>query len=289
MIPRLAALGRRLRWAPVTPTSVATLLAGHEGFLAFRQIVRNLFPDDAEQILAAGGGGRDRESARVWAFLHKIEEAYFPVYEVDEYEQVLAGVPFVRNGWSYDRFHDLDLRAGELLLFTLCAQPYDAGTDTRVALLDAAEVHVPRELLLEIPAGGFTPAELHARLDDTPYAGAALYADWLWGETGTVFLDVDDETEVFDAEWSTETVEELAGHWRQARSILDRIGELTTWLEADSASRFRHLLAAARGDDPQLLYERTRRLYACELTEEGLVAHPPDDPAPVRLSLEPAA
>ena len=46
------------------------------------------------------------------------------MYECDDYDQVLGGVPFVRNAWAYDRFHELDLPLGELLLFALCAQPY---------------------------------------------------------------------------------------------------------------------------------------------------------------------
>ena len=289
MIASLAALGRVLRRAPVAPTSVARLLEGHEAFLAFRRIVRELFPEAEAEILAAGEVDRDRESARVWAFLRKVEQEYFPVYDLDEYEQVLAGIPFVREGWSYDRFHQVDLRTGELLLFALCAQPYDTGYDTRVALLDAAEAHVPRALLLETPPGGFTPAELHDRLDGTSYEGAALYADWLWGETETVFLDLDDEAVVTDADWTRENVLELAEHWRRSSTILDRIAELTAWLEADPPARLARLLDAARGEDPRLVYERTRRLYACELTEQGLVATPHDEPEPVAVPLDPAA
>jgi hypothetical protein len=288
VIPSLAALGRRLRRAPVSPASVAAVLAGHEAFLAFRQVVQELFPDAADEILAAGASVRERESARVWAFLRRVEEEFFPTYDLDEYEQVLAGIPFVRNGWSYERFHEVDLRTGELLLFALCAQPYDSGADTRVALLDAAEAHVPRELLLAIPEGGLSPAELHARLDDTPYAAAALYADWLWGEAGTAFLDLDDEMEVSDADWTPEVVQELAAQWQEARAILDRIGELATRLEADPPEQFGRLLAAVGGEDPHLVYERTRRFYACELTEAGLVAHPPVEPEPIAVSPEPA-
>ena len=126
----------------------------------------------------------------------------FPVYELEEYEQVAGGVPVIRNGWSYERHHDLDLHPGELLLSVLCSPAYDDGA--RLALLDAAEQHVPRALLATIPEEGFTPADLHARLDGTPYVAAAEFADWQW-QTETVFLDADDEVDV-DIEWNRENL-----------------------------------------------------------------------------------
>jgi hypothetical protein len=283
----LSALGEALQRTPVAPTSVVDLLARQDAYRAFRQIVRDVFPEAEAEILGAAARDADRESARVWAFLHKIEAEHFPVYELDEYDQVLGGIPFMRNAWSSDRFHELDLRLGELLLFALCAQPYESGYDSRLALLDAAETHVARALLAELPPGGLSPAELHERLDGTPYAAAAEYADWLWGETGSVFLDVDDEM-VVDAEWTRDNVLELAGQWQHARAILDRIGELANWLEGDPTTRFARLLDAALGRDAHLEYERMRRCYACEITEAGLVPVPHDDTDGEPVPLGPA-
>jgi hypothetical protein len=272
--PSLAALGEALRRAPIAPLSLVDLLGRHDALIAFREVVREVFPEAEAEILGATGPNRDRESARVWAFLSRVEAELFPVYDLDEYDQVLCGIPLVCNAWSYDRFHDLELSPGELLLFALCAQPYLSGYDSRVALLDAAEAHVPGALLSDVPEGGLTPAELHERLDGTPYA-AAEYADWLWGETGSVFLDVDDET-VADIAWTRENVLELADEWHLARELLDRTSELARGLEADPAPRFARLLDAALGRDPHLEYERMRRFYACEITEQGLVAVPHD-------------
>jgi hypothetical protein len=260
-----------MRVAPLAPTAVAALLANHEAELAFRRIVRELFPENGDEILAVEHAGEHREHARVWAFLQRVEAEYFPVYELDEYDQVACGIPFVRNGWSYDRFHELDMRPGELLLFALCAQPFAPGFDSRVPLLDACEAHVPRTLLSQIPDGGLSPAELHQRLDGTRFAAAAAYADWLWAETGSVFLDLDEEIEVTDADWTRETVMELTAHWQRAEGILERITDLASWLEADFPIHFSELLDAALGRDAHLNYERMRRQYAYEITEAGLV------------------
>jgi hypothetical protein len=247
-----------------------------------------IFPDAAAEILAAEQPGATREQARVWAFLHWVEAELFPVYELEDYDQVAWAIPFIRDGWSYDRLHELDLPPGRLLLLALCAQPVPTGMDSRLPLLDGAERYVPRSLLLEVPDGGLEPPALHERLDGTAYAGAAAFADWLWGETGTVFLDLDDEVEVSDADWTREIVDELARQWRIATVLLDRVDALAAWLEADPPVRFARLLDAALGRDARLEYERLRRLHVCEITEAGLVPIPRDhdaEPGPLPLPM----
>ena len=64
-------------------------------------------------------------------------------YEVEEYDQVVWGIPFVRNGWPYEAFHDLDRRPGETLLLALSALPLGRDEGARVALLDARTLSSP--------------------------------------------------------------------------------------------------------------------------------------------------
>lgn len=267
MILRLRAIGRALQRTPPRVTSVAALLNGHEAYSEFRRIVHELFPNEEVEVLGAHSEGANRETARVWAFCRMIEARHFPIYELEEYEQVVIGIPFIREAWSFDSFHELDLRPGELLLFAFCAHPYDG---TRLPALDAAGAHLPDEILLQIPAGGFSPAELHERLDDTPYAAAAIFADWLWGETGTVFLDLDDDIDA-DVQWSRQNILELTEQWRRVETILSSIADLASWLELNPAVHFVQLLDAAIGSDACLTYARTRRFYAYEITEAGIV------------------
>jgi hypothetical protein len=284
MIVRPIALGRALRRLPVRPTSVAALLGDHAAAMEFRGIVAAIFPNAASEILAATQPGATREQARVWAFLHHVEAHYFPVFEVDEYAQVVLGVPFIRDAWTLDRLHELDTSVGRLLLLALCAQPY-AGMDTRIPLLDAVAGVVPTAALADLPEGGFTPDDLHARLDGTPYAAASAFADWVWGESGSVFLDLDDEIEVSDADWTPDVIAELTAQWRVAEAILDHIDALTAWLEADPPARFARLLDAALGRDAHLRYEQERSHYAIEITETGLVPIRPErDDRPVSVA-----
>lgn len=282
MIVRPTTLGQALRRRPVSPTSVAALLDGHAAQIEFRHIVEEVFPNEAAEILAVRQPGAGREQARVTAFLDRVGAELFPVYELEEYDQVVGGIAFVRNGWSYERWHDFDLQAGDLLLSTLCAPAYDDGA--RLALLDAAEQHVPRAVLAAIPEGGLSPAELHARLSGTPYVAAAEFADWQWSQTETIFLDADDEIDV-DVEWTRENVAVLADQWRRAEEILDRITALTSWLEADLPTRFARLVDAVLERDHHLAYLQERRCYAFEITENGLIAVRPDEPDAVPLPI----
>lgn len=282
MIPSLQALGKFLRRTPIAPTSVAALLERHEIVLAFRTIVRQIVPEAEAEIWQARDTGGSRENARVWAFLRRVETGFFPVYELDEYEQVVCGIPFVRNAWDDERFHALDVPLGELLLMALCAFPFDED-GLRIPVLDAAESLVPHDILRDIPERGFTPTELHERLDGTSWAAAADFADWVWGETGTVFLDVDDEIEIVDAEWTPDVVRDLVEQWQRAETILDRIGALTAWLEADPPTHFTRLLDAAFGRDPHAAYLHERRFYDFEITKNGLTPIDHDDARNVAL------
>jgi hypothetical protein len=118
-------------------------------------------------------------------------------------------------------------------------------------LLDALDtLGIPRDVLLRIPAEGIEPGRLHAVLDGTPYAAAAEFADWTWGQTDVAFLDCDDELEIVDADWSEENVDELSRQWQQAQPLMERVGALEAWLESDPAKHFASLLDAALADPP---------------------------------------
>jgi hypothetical protein len=205
-----------------------------------------------------------------------------PDREGDQYDHVAFEVPFLRLGWSFDRYHEAAGSPGEALLLALCAPPFVADGGARLAFLDAAEALVGRALVAELPAGGLEPEALHARLDGTPYEGAALFGDWLHGRTEAVFLDADDEVEV-SIEWTRENVDELARQWRGAKALLERVTELTRWLEADPAARFARLLDAALGRDAHATYLQERRHYECEITPNGIVPVRHDDPDALAL------
>lgn len=266
---RPSQLGQWLRRSPLRPGSVAALFDRQEPVLLFRRIVQECFPADvAERILNASAPGRDRESARLGAFVTAFEQVYFPLEEPVEYAQLCYGIPFRRYGWSCDDRHEIDgLCPGTLLLMLLCACPYDSG---RVALLDAAGCYLSPETLAQVPEDGIEPAELHTRLNGTPFAALVTFCDWLWSATGTAFLDASWDDELENAEWDSATVAALASEWQVARALLEQIDALSTWLEADPQDHFTRLLLAALGRDPHFAYQRVRRFYHGEFTLGGI-------------------
>ena len=285
VVPAPLGLVRMLERTPPLPTSLASFILGHQGELRFRSLVHELFPTETRSILDARDPQADRETARVWAFCRKFEADFFPIYEAEEYDQLVCCVPFLRFGWSYDSFHDLERPPGCLLLMAICALPVDDGPAARVPLLDAVErLGVEPELLAEVPEGGLASADLHERLDGTPFEPAADLADWMWGQTGAVFLDLDDEIESAEVEWSPENVHELQREWVHAQAIMGGIDQLGIWLAADPGPRFGVLLDAAVGHSPHLCYRTERRLYACEITETGIISISEDEPDLCALS-----
>ena len=237
-------LAQRLRLGPPRPLALVTFIGNIHAELAFREMVRRLLPAATDRILSGGQRGLDRAAERVWAFCSAFERKYFPIYELDELEPLVYSIPFQRMGWSYDAFHDLDLRVGTLLLRALCSEPYESTVGARVPLLQSLAEHVsiPHDLLVRIPDDGIRPTDLHTALDNTPYAAAAEFADWTWGQTDLAFLDCDDDVEVVDAEWSDENVRELARQWKLASALMDRVAALEAWLEQAPATNFALLL-----------------------------------------------
>jgi hypothetical protein len=168
----------------------------------------------------------------------------------------------------------------------LCAEPYAGSLGARVPLLEAVEgLGVPRELLQRVPGDGLEPADLHAVLDGGPYAAAADFADWTWGQTDLAFLDCDDEVEVVDAEWTDDNVQELTRQWQSAKALMDRVTALESWLEQDPAGHFAQLLDAALARSPRVADTAERSGHAQEVTGSDSISEPLD---PI-LALSPSA
>ena len=104
-------------------------------------------------------------------------------------------------------------------------------------------------------------------MDGTPYAAAAEFADWTWGQTDLIFLDCDDEMEVVDAEWSDDNVQELTRQWQAAKALMDRVTALEVWLEQDPAGHFSQLLEAALARSADLADTAEGSAHAQEVTD----------------------
>lgn len=233
-----------LRRAPPSLAGLLHLIVPDEGYLEFLNIVRNLVPDYQGEILGAGSPG-----LQIVLFAARFREQYFPIpmledgyYDDFGYYDLAHGLPLWSLGMGWDDWHELpDSRLGHRLLMCLVESPWFQDGGARIALMESCLEHVPAEIMRRVPADGYNPVLLHEWLDDGQYSAVAVNADMAWHETGSIFLDMDEEEWNF-ATWDLETVVDLTQQWQRADNLTDQVVELEEWLEADPPVRFGQLL-----------------------------------------------
>ena len=248
---------------PPAPGEVAAEIGVYEAQRAFERIVRDLWPvgDTARTILDARRPGERREATRVSAFAERFAEEYFPLALCEEYAEIVGEVPFYRFGLTYDEVEAWDGRVGHLLLMIAVLGDAMPGLAAHCDLL-REEAGIADETLALIPAEQRDPATLDAALAGTPYAATGDLARWLYGDTGSCFLDATWEMQVLDNEdWTPGLIAELTTQWRAAEALMALVDALATLLEADPDGHFADLLraigpsrqtaeASEGGDDP---------------------------------------
>ena len=223
-------------------------LEEYEGFVA---LIRDFLPEREAEILHQA-----TPSAQMAVFASYFEDRYFPLDPSftqgdvgDEYGALIAGIPVIVQGLSYDDYHEItsDWRSGYRLMSYLVQDPYEGD---RVSLAEACKEYVPQGLLEQVPQAGFQPSELHRLLNDTPCRAVALWADILWHDTGNAFLDTDMEELWQDGlpEWDRTTVDNLTRDWQQAELVRRQVAELAEWLEEDPPAHFAEIVSLVLGE-----------------------------------------
>jgi hypothetical protein len=234
---------------PASPGAAALLIERPPPALHFRSIVRFVAPDARDRIWRARHPECGRESARVAAFLDLLRADWFATVERQHpayygYGDVTAGIPLARYGWDDDDLCSIhDFHPGFLLLFALSEATYQ-DDDYRTGVIGELDGLLPDALLERIPVYGIPRARLRARLGARPFAALADFADWIARETGLEHLDTCHEEGVETA-WTRPNLLRLREEWPRADALLDRVGALVEWLEADSANQSSHFAALA--------------------------------------------
>ncbi|MDP2949631.1 MAG: hypothetical protein Q8P22_08855 [Chloroflexota bacterium] len=245
----LVSLGDRLRSsAPQLLQTVVEWLSQHDAYLAFVALVREFLPDQERAILREGGVG-----VRVAAFANHFRDRYFELPghfedgDAEQYADLTSGIPILPRGIGWEEYENLPDWASDYQVLAALCQNHMGSDHARIALLESCAQWIPKGLLART-GQGYSAELLHERLDGTRYAPAALMADWLNGDTGNAFLDLDEETaaQIWQP-WKRSVVEEMTRDWHQADLIERRIGELGEWLLEAPAMRFSRLLNVIEG------------------------------------------
>ena len=228
------------------------------------ELVRRLFPNEAEAVLTAPDVGK-----RVERFAQLFEERHYPLYapffewyatdgEEPPWTWLRRGIPYQLMGFGYDGLHEMwdGFREGISALALLVKPPDSFFTESdgiRVAWLESAIAHIPQQTLLRIPEGGIPPEVLTEAVKGTRFEGAAQAASWVWAETGNFFLDAcyDDGTyDGFSDPWEDELIEQGTREWAEAKAVMDAVYRLAEWLEEDLPGRFAEMLEDVLGRLP---------------------------------------
>ena len=250
--PLLSGLAQLLLRRPPSLRELVALIGYAEDYAWFAGLVRRLFPQEADAILAPPDVNR-----RLAGFAELFQERHFPLYGpfldfwIDEGDEppftwLKRGIPFDLMGFGYDDLHELwdGYREG-LSALALLAQPPDSffmGPDgIRTAWLESAAERIPQETLERMPQGGIPLDLLTEAVKETGFEGAAKANAWVWSETGNFFLDhnySNGDYDGFSDPWEEEIIREGTEEWQKASAVIDSVTQLAGWLEEDLPARF---------------------------------------------------
>ena len=254
--PVLSGLAQLLLRRPPSLRELVTLVGYAEDYAWFAGLVRRLFPQEGEAILAAPDLNR-----RLAGFAELFQERHFPLYGpfldfwIDEGDEppwswLRRGIPFDLMGFGYDDLHEMwdGYREG-LSVLALLVQPPDSffgePDGIRVAWLESAAERISQETLERIPQGGIRLDALTEAVQETEFQGAAQAAAWVWSQAGNFFLDhnySDGDYDGFSDPWEEEFIAEGTEEWRKASALIDSVTSLAGWLEQDLPGRFAQML-----------------------------------------------
>ena len=254
--PLLSGLAGVLLRRPPSLRELVVLVGYAEDYAWFAGLVRRLFPDEAETVLAAPDVG-----TRVESFARLFQERHFPLYApylefcLDDGDDppwtwLRRGIPFQLMGFGYDALHEMwDGYRDGLSALALLVQPPDSffsePDGIRTAWLESAAQRIPQETLIRIPQGGIPLDALAQTVKETGFEGAAQAGAWVWGETGNFFLDHnydDGNYDGFSDPWEDEIIQEGTEEWQRASALVDSVCRLADWLEEDLPGRFNEML-----------------------------------------------
>ena len=252
---RLSGLAELLLRRPPSLRELVAMVGYAHDHAWFVGLVRRLFPQEAEAVLAAPDIRK-----RVEDFARLFEEHHFPLYapyfdylteeEEPAFTALRRGIPFHLQGIGYEGLYEMwDGYRDGLPALALLAKPpesfYTESDEIRVAWLESASAHISQDTLLRIPEGGIPQEALTEAVRSTRFEASSQGVAWVWAETGNFFLDTNYEDGMYDGfadPWDDEVIAEGTEEWRKAKAIMDAVYKLADWLEDELSSRFAEML-----------------------------------------------
>lgn len=238
--------------APQSLNALCDWVTNGQGAGRFREIVHEFLPEHEQEIVALDVEGR------LAAFVRYFSMRYFPLEEgvvdmAEGYAPLVSEIPVQIQGVTEEDYESLgDWSPGYQLMAAFIESPFVFGES--VSVRENAARLVGGELVEELLLAsrqGWRPEELHELLNDTSFEGLAWWADQLWKQTDTVFLDCDYENYHNDLLWDRATVDWLTQQWVTCGAIEEKIHRVVKALEDNPRYTFERILKELqRGPKP---------------------------------------
>jgi len=263
----LEVLADRLIVGPPSIAALIDLLDEGEYIQEFIRLVREYLPEHEREIMVG------ELSTRTSRFCLLFGKQYFELDEDmidmsdDPIAQLVLEIPVHLMGLDDERYHEIEyMTDGMVLMLALVANPwveaFEEEEAARIALLEKVADLVGKEIVGLIPKEGWGLQVLHGRLDGTPYAPVAAFADWVWQSTGLALLD-NSYGEMGcgwngqQIPWDRDTVDELTEQWPKVREFWDSVSHFEDWLLDKHQANYGELVDFLLGKErPQIPKEQ---------------------------------
>uniref|UniRef100_A0A6M3KP71 Uncharacterized protein n=2 Tax=viral metagenome TaxID=1070528 RepID=A0A6M3KP71_9ZZZZ len=245
----LQVMEERLVTGPPLLGVIWDMLDPDEAIEEFIELVRTYLPEHEREILNGDRGHK------LSTFVRLFSEKYFPLsinedwfFNLEQGEYGLGDfcyiLPVELMGFSDMLYEELaGCDNGQAMMTALIECPYERGRrgNERTPFLEEAAKVAGKELVSKIPEHGWTPAQLHALVDNTRYAGLADWADWLRGETGSCQLNASYDWYEMES-WSEGLVQQLTEEYPELLRVQESVNNMVAWLNRMPAEHFSELL-----------------------------------------------
>ncbi len=236
-------LRRRLILAPTKPSSVIKHFDGIEHIFRFHSLVKEYLPEDLDKLMAKGHADAAEEFAKLFS------KRYFPILR-NRGDSMLSSVTqsmvvewYGMREWEYDSLRLIS--PARLLASTICVCPVQEGS--RIPVIEHFQTLVGD---LKLPAKGLSLGQVEMALEGSPYPGLLLWCQWLFSETGNVWLD----TAGLSPDWDRETVDQLTADWATYPEMDKQMTEFNKWFKVDVPKRSAEILKYIKRR-PKTLFE----------------------------------
>jgi len=218
----------KFEWLANSETSIAIeYLEAIQQRATMLQLYRHYYPDEYRESKNNTKFRVFEYSKKEIEFINLVNENFFPVtYLMIDSERV-RDIPIEPLGtwWYYDEFDGLGVTE-KFLMSLVNNYENDTWVDFEVELEEDFPIPTDR---IDYSKLTEEAEKIEGMLSQFPVA-----VDVLTQSTGNIWLDITNESEIYDCEWKIEAIEILKESYKEAGKIMEQYAKFVEWLDQDA-------------------------------------------------------